>query len=80
MAARRQRFLMFLFKFIFSVHSLFYFGVGLISDTVFVSEIWELNSMIHSRLSILFGGSFPQIEDYSVSSMLPFTVQQFFFS
>ena len=62
MAARRQRFLMFLFIFIFSVHSLFYFGVGLISDTVFVSEIWELNSMIHSRLSILWLSAFFMVQ------------------
>ena len=42
----------------FSVHSLlFNFGVGLISYTVIVSGAWELDSVIHRRLSIL-GGSF----------------------
>ena len=63
----------------FSAHSLFYFGVGLISNTVLVSEVWELDSVIYSHLSILFWVHFPQIEVYRVSSMLPFAVQQFFF-
>ena len=50
----------------------------MISDTVFVSGVWELDSVIHRHLSILFWVHFPQIEDDSVSSMLPFAVQQFF--
>ena len=63
----------------FSAHSLFYFGIGLISDTVLVSEVWELDSVIYSHLSILFWVHFPPIEVYRVSSMLPFAVQQFCF-
>ena len=43
----------------FSAHSLFYFGVGLISDTVLVSEVWDLDSVIYSHLSILFWVHFP---------------------
>lgn len=33
----------------------FYFGVGLILDAVFVSGVWELNSVIHRHLSIILG-------------------------
>ena len=57
---------------------LFYFGVGLISSSVFVSRVQELDSVIHGHLSILFWVRFPQIEDYSVSSRLPFAIQPLF--
>ena len=48
------------------------------SNTVFVSRVQELDSVIHGHLSILFWVHFPQIEDYSVSGRLPFAVQPFF--
>ena len=43
-------------NFPFSGHSLlFYFGVELISNIVFVSGVWELDSLIQRYLSVLFG-------------------------
>ena len=44
------------FLFPFSGHSLlFYFGVELISDIVFVSGVWAFDSLRHRRLSVLLG-------------------------
>ena len=57
-----------------SVHCLFYFRVGLISDTVTGTGAWfsDTPTSVNSFL-----GRFPQIGDYRVSRWLPFAIQQF---
>ena len=54
-STRRQHFFMFHFHFPFSGHLLlFYFGVELISDIVFVSGVWVLDSLRCRCLLVLF--------------------------
>ena len=52
-STRRQHFFMFYFHFSCFWTLLFYFGVELISDIVFVSGVWAIDSLRHRCLSVL---------------------------
>ena len=55
MATRRQHFLMLTpFQFFPIIFSLFSFGIDFISDTAFVLGVQDLDSVMHSHVSVLF--------------------------
>ena len=55
MATRRQHFFMHTpFQFFLIISLLYYFGMELMSDLAFVSGVQDLDSVIHSHLSVLF--------------------------
>ena len=55
MATRRQHFFMHTpFQFFLIISLLYYFGMELMSDLAFVSGVQDLDSVMHSHLSVLF--------------------------
>ena len=54
-STRGQHFFMFRFHLFLFLDIVIYFGVELISDIVFVSGVWALDSLRHRRLSVLLG-------------------------